>query len=112
MKEFVSSILKEEGIPDQRVGAVCSIDLKKDEAAILELAKQYRVPAKFFTSEELMAVEGEFTKSDFVKSITSVDCVCERSSVKPYGGEIIRRKTAKDGMTIAICRRPMELKFL
>ena len=80
--------------------------------AILELAKNYRVPAKFYTSEELMELEGEFTKSDFVKSITSVDCVCERSSVRPYGGEIIRRKTAKDGMTIAICRRPMELRFL
>ena len=112
MSQFVSGILKEDGIPAQRIGAVCSVDLKKDEAAILDLAKQYRVPAKFYTSEELMSLEGEFTKSEFVKSITSVDCVCERSSLMPYGGEIIRRKTAKDGMTIAICRRPMELKFL
>ncbi len=112
LQNFVSEILKDDGIPSQRVGAVCSIDLKKDEAAILNLAKQYRVPAHFYSSEELMALEGEFTKSDFVRSITSVDCVCERSSVKPFGGEIIRRKTAKDGMTIAICKRPMELKFL
>ncbi len=112
MREFVSDILKEDGIPAQRIGAVCSVDLKKDEAAILELAKHFRVPAKFYTSEELMALEGDFTKSEFVKSVTSVDCVCERSSVKPFGGEIIRRKTAKDGMTIAICRRPMELRFI
>ncbi|MBQ9689603.1 MAG: cobalamin biosynthesis protein [Candidatus Methanomethylophilaceae archaeon] len=112
MKAFVSEILAEDGIPAQRIGAVCSVDLKKDEAAILELAKNFRVPSKFYTSEELMELEGEFTKSDFVKSITSVDCVCERSSIRPYGGEIIRRKTAKDGMTIAICRRPMELRFL
>jgi len=112
MRQFVDEILREDGIPSQRVGAVCSVDLKKDESAVLELAKQYRVPAKFYTSEELMSLEGEFTKSDFVKSITSVDCVCERSSLMPYGGEIIRRKTARDGMTLAICRRPMELKFL
>ncbi|MBO5547455.1 MAG: cobalamin biosynthesis protein, partial [Candidatus Methanomethylophilaceae archaeon] len=112
LREFVSSVLKEDGIPDQRIGAVCSIDLKKDEAAILELAKNYRVPAKFFTSEELLELEGEFSKSDFVKSVTAVDCVCERSSIRPFGGEIIRRKTAKDGMTLAICRRPMELRFL
>ena len=112
MEEFVDSILKEDGIPQQRVGAVCSIDLKKDEEAILNLAKHYRVPVHFYTSEELLALEGEFSKSDFVKSVTSVDCVCERSSVRPFGGEIIRRKTAKDGMTLAICRRPMDVRFL
>ncbi len=112
LSDFVSEILKEDGIPSQRVGAVCSVDLKKDEEAILSLAKEYRVPARFFTSEELMSLEGEFSKSDFVRSITSVDCVCERSAVRPFGGEIVRRKTARDGMTIAICIRPMEARFL
>ena len=110
--EFVDSVLREDGIHSQRIGAVCSVDLKKDEAALIELAKNYRVPTHFYTSEELMALEGDFSKSEFVKSVTSVDCVCERSAVKPFGGELIRRKTAKDGMTIAICRRPMELRFL
>jgi cobalt-precorrin 5A hydrolase len=71
-----------------------------------------RAPARFYTSEELMELEGEFTSSDFVRSVTSVDCVCERASVRPFGGEIVRRKTARDGMTIAICRRPMEVRFL
>jgi cobalt-precorrin 5A hydrolase len=112
MQEFVDEILRQDGIPAQRVGGVCSVDLKKDEEAILSLAKRYRVPPHFYSSEDLMSLEGEFSKSDFVKSITSVDCVCERSAVRPFGGELIRRKTAKDGMTIAICRRPMEVKFL
>jgi cobalt-precorrin 5A hydrolase len=112
MKEFVDEILAQDGIPAQRVGAVCSIDLKKDEEAILSLAKGYRVPAKFYTSEELMELEGEFSRSEFVKSVTTVDCVCERSSVRPFGGETIRRKTARDGMTLAICKRPMDVRFL
>jgi cobalt-precorrin 5A hydrolase len=112
MQEFVSEILKEDGIADQRVGAVCSVDLKKDEEAILSLAKRYRVPAHFYTSEQLMSLEGEFSKSDFVRSVTSVDCVCERSSKMPFGGEIIRKKTARDGMTLAICQRPMDVRFL
>ncbi len=112
MLEFVTEILKEDGIPSQRIGAVCSIDLKKDEEAILSLARHFRVPANFYSSEELLELEGEFSKSEFVKSVTAVDCVCERSSVRPFGGEIIRRKTAKDGMTLAICRRPMDVRFL
>ena len=111
MREFVSGVLAEDGIPAQRIGAVCSVDIKRNEAAILELAKGYRVPAMFYTPEELMELEGDFTGSDFVRSVTSVDCVCERSALRPYGGEIVRRKTAKDGMTVAVCRRPMELRF-
>ncbi len=112
MQEFVDDVLREDGIPAQRIGAVCSVDLKKDEEAILSLARRYRVPPHFYTSEELMSLEGDFSRSEFVKSVTSVDCVCERSAVRPFGGELIRRKTAKDGMTLAICRRPMEARFL
>jgi len=112
LREFVLGILREDGIDPARVAAVCSIDLKKDEAAILELSRYIGAPARFYTSEELLAVEGEFTESDFVKSVTSVDCVCERSALRPYGGELIRKKTARDGMTLAICRRPMDVRFL
>ena len=112
LRAFVSETLAQDGIAPQRIAAVCSVDLKKDEAAILELTKGLRAPARFYTSEELMELEGEFTSSDFVRSVTSVDCVCERASVRPFGGDIVRRKTARDGMTIAICRRPMEVRFL
>lgn len=112
MREFVTRILREDGIDPARIAAVCSIDLKKDEKAILNLASHIGAPARFYTSDELMEVEGEFTKSEFVRTVTAVDCVCERSSLRPYGGELIRRKTAEDGMTLAICRRQMDVRFL
>ena len=112
MLDFITRILEEDGISKERVRAVSSIDLKKDESAILDLASHLKVPAIFHTSEELNSLEGDFSKSSFVTSITSVDCVCERAAVKVAGGTLIRRKTAHDGMTVAISRIEMTPRFV
>lgn len=112
MLDFITRILEEDGIYKERVRAVSSIDLKKDESAILDLASHLKVPAIFHTSEELNSLEGDFSKSSFVTSITSVDCVCERAAVKVAGGTLIRRKTAHDGMTVAISRIEMTPRFV
>ena len=112
LKEFVLRILDREGIAKERISTVCSIDLKKDEEAILSFARFVRSPAMFYTSEQLMSLEGEFSRSEFVRTVTSVDCVCERSAMMPYGGRLILKKTAENGMTLAICQRDMEVRFL
>lgn len=109
---FVLSELESLEIVPERVGAVASIDLKKDERAILDLADHLRVPAKFFTADGLNALPGEFSRSDFVRSVTEVDCVCERSAVAAGGRSFVLRKTARDGMTLAVCTRPVEARFL
>lgn len=111
MRTFVLSELSSHGIAPERVAAVASIDLKKDEEAVLDLARRLRVPARFFTADELNAVEGEFSKSEFVSKVTSVDCVCERSAVRAGGERFISRKTARDGMTAAICTREVRPRF-
>ena len=112
LHEFAYRMLEQDGISPERVAAVSSIDLKKDEAAILELARSLRVPALFHTSEELNSLEGEFSRSEFVNRITSVDCVCERSAVIVNKGELTRRKTAENGMTLAIAKSIVSPRFL
>lgn len=112
MKEFIKKTLSDLGISPKRVGAVASIDLKKDEAAILELAVSLRSPVTFYTPDELNSVQGEFSSSGFVRSVTSVDCVCERSAALRSGGtDFILRKTAENGMTVAVCRKPVRPRF-
>lgn len=108
--DFVIDTLRSNDIDSKRVGRINSIDLKSDEPAILRLAERLKAELTFYTADELMSIEGEFTSSDFVKSITSVDCVCERSAAMS-GDEIVLRKTARDGMTIALCRRKMSIAF-
>ena len=112
LRAFISEILAEERIAPERVCAVASIDIKSDEEAILSLARRLGVPAKFYSSGELMSLQGEFSSSKFVRQVTEVDCVCERSAVAAEGGRLIRRKTARDGMTVALCEREIHLRFV
>ena len=88
--------------------AVASIDLKKEEAGLLDFCETRKVPFEAYTAEELQAVSGTFSASEFVTGVTGVDNVCERSAVKyasEHGandGELLLRKQAQDGVTVAL----------
>ena len=87
--------------------ALASIDLKKQEECLIRWSNSHRVPFVTYTAEELQAVEGIFSSSDFVKERTGVDNVCERAAMNAAGeaGELILKKQAEDGMTIAVARK-------
>lgn len=110
LSDFVDEILEREGISKLRVGSISSIDIKSEEKAILDLAKSFDIKPMFYSAEQLMSLEGEFSKSEFVRSVTSVDCVCERSAAYT-GGRIVLKKTAKDGMTIALAQKEIRPRF-
>ena len=112
LHSFVMDILKREHIYLESIACVTSIDLKKEEEAIVSLAKELQVPFFTYSSQELLTVTGDFTSSDFVKNITGVDNVCERSSLAySHAKELYLRKTPQDGCTIAISLIPMEFHF-
>lgn len=89
------------GIFLDAIGQAASIDLKKEEPGLIGCLKEMDLPFKTFSAGELRAVEGAFTPSSFVSSVTGVDNVCERSAVLASGGGLILRKTAWDGVTVA-----------
>ena len=60
--------------------------------------------------EELKKVEGEFSVSTFVKKVTGVDNVCERSAVYT-GGTLRIRKQAENGVTAAFAWDNWRVKF-
>ena len=77
--------------------------MKKDEQGLLAFAQKYKIPAHFYSAEELNALEGDFTPSSFVQSVVGVSNVCERSAVKDAaGGRLALRKTSRNGVTLAI----------
>ena len=63
------------------------------------------------TSEKLNVVTTIFPYYDFVKSIAGVDNVCERSAVLASGGCLKLRKTAHDGVTLAVAEEPLIIDF-
>ncbi len=96
------AVLAKSGCHKMAVFQAASIDLKKDEPALLEFCKRHGFPFKTYTAGELMAVPGEYTGSEFVKKITGVDNVCERAAVLASGGRLINKKEAGNGVTMAL----------
>ena len=108
---FIRKVLQANGLLEKAIGRFASIDLKKEEPALLMAAETYDVPLRFFTAEELMQVKGEFSKSAFVQAVTGADNVCERAAIGAGAEEILVPRTAENGMTLAVGVRKMTLQF-
>ena len=103
MLDFVNEVFISFGIDIRAIKSIGSIDIKKNEKAINELAKSLSVPFLTFSKEELNAVEGEFNESEFVRNTVGVGNVCERA-VLIQCKKLTLGKIARGGMTIAIGR--------
>lgn len=103
--------LTDNSISFMRISDIATVDIKANEQGLLNFSEKLRVPLTAYSADELMEVSGDFSSSDFVKSITGTDNVCERSAVKCSGGTIILRKTAINGVTVAVAEKPVILDF-
>ena len=69
------------------------------------------MPFQTFSREKLEQVEGNFSGSEFVKQITGVDNVCERSAICAGGEKILVHKTAQEGVTVAVAVKKWSVNF-
>lgn len=107
---LVDQLLAEHNVHPAAVGTVATIDLKKDETGLLDFCRDLGWPLSCYSAEELAAVEGDFTPSDFVRSVTGVDNVCERAAL--LGAErLLVKKTARGGVTAALALNAWEVRF-
>ncbi|MCR4939188.1 MAG: cobalamin biosynthesis protein [Treponemataceae bacterium] len=105
-----------------KIRSISSIDLKKNEIGLMELAQYYHVPFLIYSAEKLAALSGFFSESAFVEKTTGVSNVCERAAVKaacsegPEAGNtaaeaeagdscLLIRKIAGDGITVAVAKK-------
>ncbi len=106
LRDYFIKTLAALHIETGEVGAIASIDLKEEEQGLIELCAYYKLPFITYTSELLEKAEGDYEESAFVKEKTGVGNVCERAAMLLTGnrGKLIQRKSAEDGMTIAIAK--------
>lgn len=97
--------ISDTGLHRQSIFCVASIDLKRDEEGIIRLTESLGVPFYTYSADDLRAVRGEFTASEFVRRVTGVDNVCERAAALSAGGGVIERKRSYDGVTFAAAER-------
>ncbi len=93
--------LKEKNIYMEAIRALGTVEIKKDEAGILETRDRLRVPLKIFTVEELKTVEDRFEGSEFVKKTIGVSCVSEPAAYL-LGKNMLVLKSTHNGITISV----------
>ncbi len=109
----LSEVLSSYHIYKNAVSKICSIALKSEEQGLIIVSQMLQVPFETFSGQMLNSIEGEFNDSEFVKKITGVGNVCERSALAGAGsnGTLLIRKQAGDGVTIAAAIQNITLRF-
>ena len=108
---LLTQILGELDLLEESIDAVGSIDIKKDEPGLLAFCTVHDWQLITFSAARLREVEGEFTASFFVRNVTGVDNVCERSAKLLSGGQLIKEKTTGNEVTLAAAERPLALDW-
>ena len=112
VSDAVDQALTDMGILKDAVVAVHSIDLKRYEEGIIAFCKSRQIPFTTFSAAKLAALPGRFTASSFVLRTVGVDNVCERAAVcGSHGGTLIMRKTAYEGVTLAMAYERYNVSF-
>lgn len=101
MREIVIDALKAYNIDLRAVKAISTVELKKNEKAIIELGKYLNCEINIFTIEQIKAVEHKYKASDFVRKSIGVAAVCE-PCVELSEGRLLTQKMPFSGMTLCI----------
>lgn len=101
VESFLRTVFEENSLSEKAILKIGTIDIKKNEKAIVELSKKYNVKLGIFDKKTLNSQKGEFSHSDFVFRTVGTDCVCERAVVAG-GGKLIVKKQSCNGVTIAV----------
>lgn len=109
-ESFILEMLNNHNISVNQVCCLTTVDLKKDEPAMIKFCRKYGITMTTFTSEQLMEIQGDFSHSEFVMQTVGTDNVCERS-VSAAGGRLIIKKQSGEGATFAAGVREISIDF-
>ncbi|WP_162890925.1 cobalt-precorrin 5A hydrolase [Suicoccus acidiformans] len=81
---------------------IVSIDLKKEENAIINLAESLNIPFETYSKEDLLEFEDFYPGSNFVKQTVGVSSVAQTSVHKETGEFVLTERYANEGVTFAL----------
>ena len=99
--EAIDLALNKSNLSSESIKSMGTVEIKKDEAGIIEAAEHYNCPLRIFTIKELLPLEDMFQKSQFVKDTIGVSSVSEPCAYL-LGGKPILGKFIHKGVTISI----------
>lgn len=101
LREFVLKVLEENNYDKRSVIKIGSIDVKKNEKAIISLAKYLGCEFITFNKHEINSVDEDYEGSDFVFKTVGVRCVCE-PVIYLMDAKVKVKKIKYEGMTLSI----------
>ncbi|GAA3860635.1 precorrin-3B C(17)-methyltransferase [Celeribacter arenosi] len=103
LADLVQGVLDDADISSKAIAAIATVDLKADEPAILELARSFGVPLRFFTASELDAETPRCaTVSDVVFAEIGTHGVAENAALACGGTDVtLHRPKVKSAMATA-----------
>lgn len=102
MLNMIYDELENLNIDLRAISSVATVEVKRNEAAIINLSERLNAKLKIFSIEDIKKVQHKYKGSDFVEKTIGVTCVCE-PCVELAGGEaFLMNKLGRDGMTCAI----------
>ncbi|WP_042278336.1 cobalt-precorrin 5A hydrolase [[Clostridium] dakarense] len=104
LENSLKDFLFNNNIDIKAVNRIGSIDIKKDEKAIIDLSVSLDVPFKTLSAEDISKVDYLFDKSEFVKKNVGVYCVAEPVAHILSNGNLIIEKHKYKGITFSIGR--------
>lgn len=111
LEAALEQFLARSGLLGSAICGVASIDLKAEEPGLLAFCRSHGWPLSTRSAAELAKVPGAFTPSSFVRQVTGVDNVCERSAAAVSGGPVLARKFTAQGVTLAAAGKPLSLTW-
>ncbi len=109
----VKSVLEDHNLSIKSVKAIATIDKKRDEAGIIELARSLGCPLSFYSAGELDAVAGIQNPSETVQKFVGTRGVSEPAALSASGADtlLVPKQTytepgAGRTMTVAVARIP------
>lgn len=103
--KLLDSAFREAGLSRESVAALASVDVKSDEAGLLEAADALGVPLRFHSAGELGAIEVP-NPSPVVAGAVGTPSVAE-AAVLASGAELVLEKRKSKNATVAIGRLPV-----
>jgi len=102
---LIAAALHDAGLSKRSVVALASIDVKRDEAGLLDAADSLGVPVRFFSAAELSPIEVP-NPSPVVAGAVGTPSVAE-AAVLISGAELLVEKRKSENATVAVGRLPV-----
>lgn len=101
MLKQVFEVLKQYNINKRAIKCISTVEVKKEETAIINLVETLKCKFEIWEIDEIRAVQHKYIGSDFVEKTIGVRAVSE-PCVELSGGIFLLQKFCYEGMTLSI----------